>query len=154
MVAILKSLHMQAYPRHDEDFYGWAINTAALLKQKQYQEVDMDSLIQEVLKMGASDKHALASYLRELLLHLLKWQYQPAYRSTSWNISINKQRDAVIDMLEYSPGLKQFLAELQTKAYKRACLYAVLQTGLDKKTFPKDCPYTFEQLMDDEFFPE
>ena len=138
-------------PKHDEDFYGWAVNTAFLLKNHQYDEVDMDSVIEEVLKMGASDKHALTSYLRELLLHLLKWEYQPTYQCASWQISINKQRDAVLDILEYSPGLKKFLPELQFKAYKRACSEAALQTGIDKNTFPKDCPYSFEQVMDEEF---
>jgi hypothetical protein len=141
-------------PKHDEDFYGWAVNTAFLLKNHQYDEVDMDSVIEEVLKMGASDKHALTSYLRELLLHLLKWEYQPSQRCKSWQISINKQRDAVLDILEYSPGLKQFLPELQKKSYKRACSEVALQTGIDKNTFPKDCPYSFEQVMDEEFLPE
>lgn len=145
---------MQSHPKHNEDFYGWAIATAELLKNKQYSEVDMDSVIEEVLKMGASDKHALTSYLRELLLHFLKWQYQPSHRGTSWQISINKQKDAISDILEYSPGLKQFLNELKHKAYKRACLDAMLQTGLDKKTFPKECPYTWEQIIDDEYYPD
>ena len=149
----MKGVIMQTHPKHDEDFYGWALATANLLKQHRYQEVDMDSIIEEILKMGASEKHALTSFLKELLLHLLKWQYQPTYHSTSWQISIKKQRDALTDMLEYSPGLKQFLPELQRKAYIRACLDAALQTGLEKKTFPTECPYTFEQLTNDEFYP-
>jgi hypothetical protein len=145
---------MQTYPKHDEDFYGWAMATANLLKTKQYSEVDMDSVIEELESMGISQKQALRIFLKELLLHLLKWQYQPALRSTSWKISIIKQRDAVKDSLDDNPGIRQFLTELLLKAYKRACLDAMLQTGLDKKTFPKECPYTFEQLMDDEFYPD
>jgi hypothetical protein len=29
------------HPKHDEDFYGWAMANASLLKQGKYQEVDM-----------------------------------------------------------------------------------------------------------------
>ena len=124
-------------PKHDEDFYGWAVNTAFLLKNHQYDEVDMDSVIEEVLKMGASDKHALTSYLRELLLHLLKWEYQPSHKCKSWQISINKQRDAVLDILEYSPGLKQFLPELQKNPINAHAQRLPYKQGLTKTHFQK-----------------
>jgi hypothetical protein len=88
------------YPKHDEDFYGWTITTAALLKQKQYQEVDMDSVIEELEDMGINNKHALKNRLAHLIFHLLKWQYQPSYRvwdvsGKSWFFTIKEQREPI-----------------------------------------------------------
>jgi hypothetical protein len=42
--------------------------------------------------MGKRDRRELESHLRILLAFLLKWQYQPTYRSGSWRASIIEQR--------------------------------------------------------------
>lgn len=147
-------MQVQAYPKHDEDFYSWAMTTAELLKNKQYHEVDMDSVIEELESMGGSEKRALISCLAELLLHLLKWQYQSSLRGTSWEISIAKQRINIRRILKQNPGLKSFLDEALLDAYEDAVGLAVKETQLNKKTFPAMCPYTFEQLMDEAFYPD
>ena len=152
-----KSLHMQVYPKHDEDFYGWAMATAALLKKKQYQEVDMNSVIEELESMGASEKRALISRLAQLIFHLLKWQHQPDFREfskRSWQGSIEEQREQTKIIIEQNPGLKSKVAESITNAYRLSLPMVKKETPLDLKKLPSECPYTFEQLMDDGFFPE
>ena len=104
--------------------------------------------------MGKNDKRELLSRLEELLLHLLKWRYQPQQRGSSWAISIAKQRDGLADLLEDSPSLKPQLMAQFDKAYWRARRYASQETSLPITLFPATCPFTVEQAMDDQFWPE
>ncbi|NEX23405.1 DUF29 domain-containing protein [Thiorhodococcus mannitoliphagus] len=91
--------------------------------------------------------------LRGLLMHLLKWQYQPAYQGRSWKFTIVEQRRRIEGHLEENPGLASRLPELITTAYGYAVTAAVRETGLAPETFPTDCPWSFEQLMDQGFWP-
>jgi hypothetical protein len=141
-------------PKHDEDFYGWAMANATLLKQKKYQEVDMDMIIEELEEMGRSNKHALISRLAQLVFHLLKWQYQPDFRGRSWEGSIEGQREEIGLLLQDSPSLKNKIDECFPVAYKKSKSLIKQETPIDLKLLPTECPYTLDQIMDDEFYPK
>lgn len=70
--------------------------------------------------MSKSEKRALQSFLETLLMHLLKWQYQPAYQGRSWKFTIIEQRKRIESHLQENPGLKSKLLELTEKAYSYA----------------------------------
>ena len=142
------------YPSHDKDVYGWAVHTAQLLREKKMSEVDFDGIVEELEEMGISNKHALISRLTLVISHLLKWQFQPNMRGHSWTYTIRAQRKKASYVLDDNPSLKSKLDEIIAKAYKVAIDEATDQTGLDEKTFPAECPYTFDQIMNDEFYPE
>lgn len=141
-------------PKHDEDFYGWAVHTAQLLKDRKMREVDFDGLIEELEEMGISNKHALKNRLAQLIFHLLKWQFQPNFRGRSWEGSIEEQRIRLNDLLEDNPSLKSMIGEALQKSYKLALSLIRKETPLDLKTLPKECPYTFEQVINDDFYPQ
>ena len=84
---------------YQTDFYNWTQQQAALLKARKFDELDFDNLIEEIESMGASERKELDSRLIELLLHLLKWQYQPKRKGSSWEVSIAKQRDGIEKVL-------------------------------------------------------
>ena len=117
-------------------------------------EVDFDGIVEELEEMGISNKHALISRLTLVISHLLKWQFQPNMRGHSWTYTIRAQRKKASYVLDDNPSLKSKLDEIIAKAYKVAIDEATDQTGLDEKTFPAQCPYTFDQIMNDEFYPE
>ena len=104
--------------------------------------------------MGRSEKRELISRLKIVLLHLLKWQFQPSFRGGSWQLSIREQRAMVIDHLADNPSLKATLAASIATAYRYAKFDAQRQTGMPERAFPANCPYTFEQLMDANFWPD
>lgn len=104
--------------------------------------------------MGINERRGLISSLALIMTHLLKWQYQPERRGSSWDNTIKREREEVKIRLTDSPGLKGKLSEFFKKAYNTAKLKAEAETSLDKKTFPKECPYSFEEIMSDEFYPE
>ena len=138
---------------HDQDFHAWTIQQANLLKAGKLHEIDLDNLIEEIESMGSSERNQLQNRLKVLIGHLLKWQFQPAYRSRSWNATIEEQRLSVIGLIEDNPSLKSILDERIAKAYPQGVLLAVKQTNLDKKTLPPSCPYSTKELFDVGFYP-
>lgn len=141
-------------PKYEEDVYGWAIRTAQLLKDGKMNEVDFENIIEEIEALGRSEKYELINRLSVLLSHLLKWQYQPAMRGHSWIYSIKEQRKQSKIHLKDNPSLKSKLDDILIDAYDVAISKAAKETTLDEKLFPQECPYTFEQIMDDEFYPQ
>ena len=104
--------------------------------------------------MGKTEKRELISRLEILLLHLLKWRYQPGRRGSSWEATIQVQRDDLIDHLNDNPSLKAKLDEVLVAAYRKAAILVTGETDLPKSVFPAVCPWTFEQIMDADFWPD
>jgi hypothetical protein len=139
---------------YEQDLYTWALRNAELLRQGRLLEVDARHIAEELEDMGKSQRHALAGHLKVLLTHLLKWQYQPAFRGISWQLSIDNARDEIAELLDDSPSLKNQIAEIVDKRYPAARKRAMRETGLALESFPEKCPYRVDQLLDDEFWPE
>lgn len=127
---------------------------ADLLRQRRLNELDIDNLIEELESMGVSEKRELISRLSQLLMHLLKWQFQTGLRCKSWQVILREQRRRVRRIMKENPSLKSKMDDCLFEAYEDAIDEAIKETGLDEKTFPPQCPYTFEQIMDETFFPE
>ncbi|HEY3718618.1 MAG TPA: DUF29 domain-containing protein [Roseiarcus sp.] len=77
---------------YDSDFYAWANEQAALLRAGRLGQADIEHIAQEIESMGRTEKRELVSRLRVLLVHLLKWRFQPTGRGSSWKASIRVQR--------------------------------------------------------------
>lgn len=146
--------HLSNESLYETDFVEWIDKTAELLKQGKFSELDLENLIEEVESLGRHEKNALRSNLRILLMHLLKWQYQPSKRSNSWRGTIIEHRIRIQDTLEDSPSLKNFYPQIFDKTYQQARKKAAEETGLPLETFPMEYPYTLEQMLDAEFLPE
>jgi len=139
---------------YETDFYGWIQAQADALRTGNLAALDMDNLIEEIEDMGKSEKRELESRLEVLLMHLLKWQFQPELRGKSWQLTIEGQRDRLTGHLRENPSLKSKLPASIQEAYRHAKREATKETGLPVSTFPATCPWTFGQMMDDDFWPE
>lgn len=139
---------------YEKDFYTWSCQQAQLLREKNFDQVDWNNVIEEISDLGRSEYRALVSAIEQLTLHLLKWQYQQKLRSPSWRNSIDKQRIQIERILEDSPGLQTRIQEAMSKGYKYGRKGAIKETFLDENVFPEVCPYTWEELVDEYFFPE
>jgi len=102
--------------RHDQDFYAWSLEQAALLRQRQTAEADLDLIAEEIESMGKTEKRELVSRLTVLFLHLLKWRFQPQGRGNSWRLSIANARDEIADIIADNPSLKPMLEDLTAQA--------------------------------------
>ena len=136
------------------DFNLWVEATAQLLREGRLADLDVGNLIEEVESMGNSDKHALSSDLVVILLHLLKWQYQPSKRTRSWEKSIAEHRRRIRKIFQSSPSLKNYLQQTFDECYLDARKQAKIETRLPLAHFPEICPFTSEQVLDEDFLPE
>lgn len=138
---------------YDRDFYQWIDRHVTLLRAGRIAELDVENLIDELESMAKRDRRELVSHLAILLLHLLKWEFQPEQRSSSWKGSIKEQRLQIEDQLADSPSLKNYLPESIAKAYLKAVEIAQDETGLAESVFPATCLYSVAQLLDKSFYP-
>ena len=140
---------------NNKDFYAWCKESATLLKEKRFDEIDLDNLIEEVESMGEWHKSKLESFLTQLFLHLLKWKYQPEKNyGASWEISIRKQRYNAKEHLKENPSLKGCLDEIVRKAYNNSKFDAAKETKLNLKIFPEKMPFTLDEALQENWFPE
>ena len=138
---------------HDNDFYAWTLEQAALLRDGRVGEADLATIAEEIESMGKTEKRELVSRLTVLLLHLLKWPHQPSHRGKSWRLSIANARNEIIDHLEDNPSLKAVLDRAMEQAYRSARLKAAIETEFDEDAFPERCPWSFVCAMDEAFWP-
>ncbi len=140
---------------YDTDFYEWTQNQAVALAAGHVSELDLVHLAEEIESLGKRDRRALESYLEALVMHLLKWIYQPEGRQTghSWRNTIRTRRRDIRRILRDSPSLRRQVPDMIEADYQDVRLDASNETGLPPETFPEDCPWTAEQVLDEAFWP-
>lgn len=136
------------------DFSAWINQTTQLLRERRWHEIDLPNLIEEVEDLGKSERRGIASQLTRLLLHLLKWQYQPQRRSDSWLDSITDARTQIELVIEDSSSLRNYPAEQLEASYERARRQAAKQTSMEISVFPDTCPYALELVLAEDWLPE
>lgn len=139
---------------YDHDFYAWTNEQAALLRAGKLDAADVEHIAEEIESMGRTEKRELVSWLTVLLVHLLKWQYQPLLQGSSWRTTIRIQRIDIADHLIDNSSLKGQILEAIARAYTKARVEAAAETGLHEATFPLTAPWSFEQIMDEGFWPD
>jgi hypothetical protein len=142
------------HPTHDQDYYLWFVDQARLLRSRQWHQLDVEHLAEELEDMGKREKRALRSRTVVLIAHLLKYAYQPEHRSPSWVGTIREQRKQLDELLHDSPSLRPRFEEIVEDSYASARLFAAGETGRSETAFPENCPFTPHQLLDDQFWPK
>lgn len=89
---------------HEQDFYAWTQEQAALLRQGQLDHLDLEHLAEEIETLGRSEHRELGNRLEILPLHLLEWRYQPERCGKSWRITIRNQRVDIDKLLRDNPS--------------------------------------------------
>lgn len=138
---------------YDQDFLKWTEQQAECLQKGCWAELDIENLVDELESLGRSEQRELGSYLQVLVMHLLKYQYQPEQRTRSWDTTLSNCRDKIQDCLEDAPSLQRFLQTLEwvEKYYRRARRDAAKETQKSLERFPTECPYTIAQILDPNF---
>jgi hypothetical protein len=139
---------------YDTDFHAWAQRQAEALRAKDWAALDLDNLIEEVEDLARRHRDALGSELKRLLVHLLKWRYQPTHRGDSWLDSIEQARQAIDEVIEDHPSLADAPRLVLPKAYQRARRQAARETKLPLATFPAEgCPWALDDLRREGWLP-
>jgi len=152
---------------YEKDFYLWVQENLRLLKNKEYELVDWENLLEEIEYMARKELRSVISLMAVIMEHLYKWENyrESAYMGSGWKKSILNARKELIDLFDEMPSLKRAAQEKDSlnKAWRRAVNSLIVwfdedeNKNLAKKyfgrlpteeDFPKDCPYTFEQVME------
>ncbi|MCK6449416.1 MAG: DUF29 domain-containing protein [Alphaproteobacteria bacterium] len=141
-------------PLYDRDMYRWTRQQAKLLRAGKLSELDLENLAEEIESLGKRDRREIHSRLRLVLMHLLKWQFQPDKRTHSWRVTIITQHREIQDILEQSPSLRRSLIVRFTRTYGEAVRQAIEETRLPPGVFPASPPYTLDQALDPDFMPK
>lgn len=132
---------------YENDFYKWAKIQATHLKKGEFSKLDLEHVVEEIEDLAKSERKSLKNQMVRLLMHLLKVNYQPEKHTKSWDKSIANARLEIEIIIEESPSLKRELPIIFEEAYLHARKKAHIETGLDLKIFPQECPWTLKQVM-------
>jgi hypothetical protein len=138
---------------YERDYYTWALEQAQALRTRSSGALDWDNLAEEVAGLARTETRELKNRVEVLLVHLLKWRYQSAKRSSSWRLTIREQRQRIAHLIDENPGLKSTSEASIIEVYAIARLVAARETGLAERTFTSQSPWIFKQITDADFWP-
>lgn len=165
---------------YETDFYAWCLTTAELVREGQWDTIDPEALAEELESLGRSQKRELENRLEGLVMHLLKWGYQPGRRleGHSWYDTIREHRSQLARLLRDNPSLKPQVVPLLAEVYPSVHEWALGEMtsytlGKQLRQFlqpappapgdtlepfgisppPPMCPWTAEQILDKDFWP-
>ena len=139
---------------YERDYYLWLEATAKVLQSGQLSALDVANLLEEIEDMGRSEKRAVFSNLKILLIHLLKYNYQVNKRSNSWIASIVEHRQRLKKAFKESPSLQPYLTEIFNECYQDARELAAAETGLAIDMFPVESPFTVAETLNADYLPD
>ncbi|MGK7876128.1 MAG: DUF29 domain-containing protein [Xenococcaceae cyanobacterium] len=150
---------------YEQDYHLWLEETISAIRERRFNDVDWENLLEELVDMGKADKNALASNVKILLAHLLKLMVQsdaPWEMKKSWYNSVDEHRERVNDSVANIPSLKTYLTEAVTKSYPGARKLAIKEGSRAKygvrkpseNEYPLECPFSLEELLNEDFYGE
>ena len=139
---------------YETDYLEWAEQTAQLIRERRFDEIDLENLADEVEDLASRAKSAVKSQLRRMLMHLVKQRIQPERDGASWRASIASAQAELLDDISNSPSLRRFARAVLESVYRDAVRIALLETGIEagaaELNLPEHCPFTLDQLLADD----
>ncbi len=135
------------YPAYDEDFAAWLAAQATLLREQQFDQLDIQNLAEEVESVGRSEFRAFTSAIELVIFHMMKWDYQPEKQGRSWRKSINDQRKGIRKLLNDNPSFKSRIGEAIESAYDGIPDDIEEETTIPAHRLPQTCPYGWDEIM-------
>ena len=136
---------------YESDLYEWTKEQADALRRRAANALDWDNLAEEIEALGGSNVDQIESRLENLILHLLKWKYQPELQCGSWRGSIFEARHRIARLIKKNPSLSAYPGEYLPEAYPVARRRALTETALLR--LPETCPWTVDEFLAEDFLP-
>jgi len=131
---------------YERDETAWLEAMAELARDGRAGDLDLGHLAEYLFDMARRDRREVESRLVVLLSHLLKWTYQPDYRSRGWRATVIEQRQE-LNRLAGRGVLRNHSREVLADVYTEAVERAAAETGAARDRFPAECPYTLDELL-------
>ena len=139
---------------YELDYLAWYEKTLEQLKNNHSNELDLESLSEVLENLVRDTKRSGESYLRQIIIRLLLIEYWESEKINRchWAAEIvNFRSELETDM---TTNFKKHLDLVKENIYQKALKYVIKKTELNKTLFPIQCPYSLEQLLDDDWFPK
>lgn len=110
---------------YDADYNQWVMETVQQLRERKFNCVDWDNLIEEIEDMGKSQRRSLESRLTRLLEHLLKlsyWESEKALSGNHWASEIVNFRYQINKRLKESPSLNPAMESIYAEVFPVAAV--------------------------------
>ena len=138
---------------YELDDSQWLGETISLLRNHQFQQLDLEHLIEELEDLGKEKKNVVASLLEQVIRHLLLLQYwtkETEYNTINWQEEIYNFRTQL--RRKITANLRNYLEEELNYIYEDALGFVKIKTA-NTVIFPSQCPYSLEQLLDRDWLP-
>jgi hypothetical protein len=137
---------------YETDYNQWVNETVQQLRERQFDGVDWDNLIEEIEDMGKSQKRALESFLTRLVEHLLKlsyWESEKERNGNHWKSEIVNFRYQVHKRLKESPILRPELESIYAEIFPVA-----IKSVSQLFPLPIEAYISLEKTLDNDWFPK
>jgi len=141
---------------YDRDYLEWLEITLEQIKTHNLENIDWEHLTEEIVALGNEQKHKVESYLRQLIKHLLLyqfWESEKTYCAKGWIEEIDNFRSE-LDLLLESKVLYNHTTKILDKVYLKAKNNAIRKSQLSADTFPATCPYLLDEIFNLEWLPQ
>ncbi len=135
---------------HDSDFNLWIEEIKVKIQNRDFQDMDWESLLDEIEDMGASQKRALDSYMQRLIEHILKlkyWKSEVSRCRNGWMAEVSNFRSRINRILKKNPSLKNYLAREYSDLFYDATKAMKLLFEM-----PKDNFLDLQTIMEEDYF--
>jgi hypothetical protein len=150
---------------YEKDFYLWVQENLKLLKNREYELVDWENMLEEIEYMARRELRSLISLMAVITEHLYKWEHfrETKHMGSKWKKSIINARTEMLKLFKDESSLKAKAQEKEIlqRAWEDAVLNLIAWFKINEKLalryfntfpteedFPKECPYSFEQVME------
>jgi hypothetical protein len=147
-------------PDYNDDFYAWTQHQAAVLREMPITDnrFDREHVAEEIEDLGKNVRNAVRSQMRRIVEHLLKLQFSSAQEpGYGWIGSIIDARQEISD--DITPTIRRELESELQQIYNGGRKRA--EAGLTEhgesaavQKLPIACPYTFDQILDEDWYPD
>jgi hypothetical protein len=146
-------VRLKAKQLYEQDFYVWTEVQAGLLRERRFEALDLDNLVEEVEALGRAEKSKVLNNASVIIEHLLKLQQSPATEPrNAWRATIREHRRRL--RRDVTPRLEQALRDELPTLYGeiRADTAATLLDhgeAAAAEALPSSCPYSLDQVTGD-----
>ena len=140
---------------YEQDYAEWLEITLKQLEARSLENIDWEHLTEEIAALGNEQRHKAESYLRQLIKHLLLYQYwesEKTYCAKGWIEEIDNFRSE-LDLLLESKVLYNHSIKILDKVYLKARSSAIRKSQLSSQLFPETCPYSLVEILNPDWFP-
>ena len=138
---------MAAKTLYEIDFAEWSARTTELIRSGRFDEIDAETVAEEIEDLGKGERAAVWSHLNRLLMHKIEQIIQPERDCASWQDSIESARLALRQRLKASPSLRLYLEQNLQEIYQEGLSLALLETGLEHAAVPDECHWDLDTLL-------